>query len=169
VVEVEDMSFEAEKLIIRPIQGAIEPEQCARMAVEEDPWVRFGTSYEASLRRMQDTSKEICVAESNKQVIGFVIVNMQGAFIGYIQTICVAAEQRGRGVGTKLIEWSEDRIFRDSPNVFICVSSFNQNARRLYERLGYSVIGELEDYIVRGHSELLLRKSQGTWVDFQKQ
>lgn len=162
------MSFEAERLIIRPIRGSIEPEQCARMIVEEEPWVRFGTSYEDSLHRMQDTSKEIYVAESDMQVVGFVIVNMQGTFIGYIQTVCVAAEQRGRGIGTKLIEWAEGRIFRDSPNVFICVSSFNQNARRLYERLGYSVIGELKDYIVKGHSELLLRKTQGAWLDFQK-
>lgn len=162
------MNFEAENLIVRLIQGSIESEQCARMTFGEEPWVRFGTSYEASLRRMQDTSKEIYVAESDEQVVGFVIVNMQGAFIGYIQTVCVAAEHRGRGIGTKLIEWAEDRIFRDSPNVFICVSSFNQNAYRFYERLGYSVIREIKDYIIEGHSELLLRKSQGAWVDFQK-
>jgi ribosomal protein S18 acetylase RimI-like enzyme len=162
------MSFEAEKPIVRPIQGSIEREQCARMTVDEEPWVRFGTSYEASLRRMQDTNKEIYVAESNEQVVGFVIVNMQGAFIGYIQTICVAAQQRRRGIGTRLIEWAEGRIFRDSPNVFICVSSFNRNACCFYERLGYSVTGELKDYIVKGHSELLLRKSQGAWIDFQK-
>lgn len=162
------MSDEAEKLIIRPIQGSVESEQCARMMFGEEPWVLFGTSYEASLRRMEDKSKEIYVAESNAQVVGFVIINMQGAFFGYIQTVCVAAEQRGRKIGTKLIERAEARIFRDSPNVFICVSSFNQNAYRLYERLGYSTIGELKDYIVKGHSELLLRKSKGAWVDFQK-
>jgi [ribosomal protein S18]-alanine N-acetyltransferase len=138
------------------------------MMVDEEPWVRFGTSYEASLHKMQDTSKEIYVAESDARVVGFTIINMKGPFIGYIQTVCVAAEQRGRGIGTKLIEWAEARIFRDSPNVFICVSSFNQKAYCLYERLGYSVVGELQDYIVKGHSELLLRKSQGAWIDFQK-
>jgi [ribosomal protein S18]-alanine N-acetyltransferase len=165
---VDRMNFEPEKLFIRPIQGSIESEQCARMIVGEEPWVRFGTSYEASLRRMQDTSKEIYVAEFDAQVLGFVIINMRGAFIGYIQTVCVAAEQRGRGIGTKLIEWAEARIFRDSPNVFICVSSFNQNACRLYKRLGYSLVGELQNYIIEGSSELLLRKSQGAWIDFQK-
>jgi [ribosomal protein S18]-alanine N-acetyltransferase len=162
------MNFEAEKLLVRPIQGSIESEQCALMMVGEEPWVRFGTSYEAGLRRMQDRSKEIYVAESDARVVGFVIINMQGAFIGYIQTVCVAADQRGRGIGTKLIEWAEARIFRESPNVFICVSSFNQKAYRLYERLGYSVVGELQDYILEGYSELLLRKSQGAWIDFQK-
>ena len=32
--------------------------------------------------------------------------------------------------------WAEARILRESPNVFICVSSFNPDARRLYERQG---------------------------------
>jgi ribosomal protein S18 acetylase RimI-like enzyme len=53
------------------------------------------------------------------------------------------------------------RILRVAPKVFICVSSFNDRARSLYERLGYEVVGELKDFIVRGHSEWLLRKSIG--------
>ena len=39
-------------------------------------------------------------------------------------------------------------------------------ARRLYERLGYKVIGELTDSIVRGHSEFLLRKTLGPLTGF---
>jgi [ribosomal protein S18]-alanine N-acetyltransferase len=46
------------------------------------------------------------------------------------------------------------------------VSSFNQGARRLYERLGYNVVGELTDYIVEGHSEILLRKTVGPMATF---
>ena len=45
--------------------------------------------------------------------------------------------------------------------MFMCVSSFNQDARRLYERLGYHEVGELTNYIVEGHSEILLRKTRG--------
>ena len=48
---------------------------------------------------------------------------------------------------------AEERIFRESPNVFLC--------RRLYERLGYTLVGELTDYIVAGHAELLYRKTIG--------
>jgi ribosomal protein S18 acetylase RimI-like enzyme len=49
----------------------------------------------------------------------------------------------------------------------MCVSSFNVDAKRLYERLGYKVVGELTDYIVRGHSELLLRKTVGPMTAFR--
>jgi len=64
-------------------------------------------------------------------------------------------------LGRQLIAFAEERIFRESPNVFLCVSSFNSDARRLYERLGYELIGELRDYLVRGSSELLMRKTIG--------
>ena len=75
---------------------------------------------------------------------------MQGAFVGYIQSVVVRDDCRG--LGTALITLAERRILRDAPNVFICASSFNAPARRLYERLGYTVVGELTDYIVRvGH------------------
>jgi ribosomal protein S18 acetylase RimI-like enzyme len=52
--------------------------------------------------------------------------------------------------------------------MFICVSSFNPRAQRFYRRLGYEVIGELKDYIVDGHSEILLRKSIGSLTAFRK-
>ena len=50
--------------------------------------------------------------------------------------------------------------------MFLCVSSFNPRARALYERLGYELVRELTDYIVAGHSELLLRKTVGPIRDF---
>ena len=34
-----------------------------------------------------------------------------------------------------------------------------EGAQRLYERLGYDVVGEFKDYIISGHSEILLRKT----------
>jgi ribosomal protein S18 acetylase RimI-like enzyme len=43
----------------------------------------------------------------------------------------------------------------------MCVSSFNERAQELYERLGYKAVGELKDYIISGHSEILFRKRIG--------
>jgi len=88
--------------------------------------------------------------------------------VGYIQTVCIFPEWRNSGIGTTLIAFAEERIFQDTPNAFMCVSSFNQNAQRLYERLGYRVVGELKDYIVPGHSEILLRKTIAPLTQFKK-
>jgi ribosomal protein S18 acetylase RimI-like enzyme len=73
------------------------------------------------------------------------------------------------GLGSRLLEFAEERIRRVSPNIFMCVSSFNVGARRLYERHGYRVVGELTDYLVQGHSEILLRKTFGPITTFAAQ
>jgi len=60
----------------------------------------------------------------------------------------------------------ERRVFRERPNVFLCVSDFNKGARRFYEKLGYETVGELRDYIIKGRSEILLRKTVGPLAEF---
>jgi ribosomal protein S18 acetylase RimI-like enzyme len=132
-----------------------------------DPWITLGRDYAASLKVIQDPSREVYVAADETGIAGFIVVCMVGAFIGYIQTVLVAPERQGMGIGSKLVAFAEDRIFRDSPNSFLCVSSFNTGARRLYERLGYEYVGELTDYVVSGYSELLFRKTRGPLATFK--
>ena len=146
---------------IRPLVTDAEAEICARMMSCSEPWLTLGRDYAASLGLLRDERRERYVAWKSEQIAGFLVLNMAGAFVGYIQIVCVAEDQRGKGLGTRLLKFAEDRILRDSPNVFICVSDFNVAARRLYERLGYLEVGELSDYLVAGHAEILLRKSIG--------
>ena len=153
---------------IRPFEESEDLEGCAQMMCLSEPWITLGRDYEASIATLRDQSRERYVAESGGDLAGFLIINMAGAFVGYIQTVCVAPGFRGRGIGTKLVRFAEERIFPESPNVFLCVSSFNAGARRLYERLGYGVVGELKDYVVEGHSEILMRKSLGPTTGFRR-
>jgi len=60
----------------------------------------------------------------------------------------------------------EERVFSETPNVFLLVSDFNSGAMKLYERLGYDEIGEFKDYITRDHSEVLMRKSLVPLTEF---
>jgi ribosomal protein S18 acetylase RimI-like enzyme len=136
-------------------------EACARLMTCSEPWTTLGRTYQTSLAIIQDPTRETYVLREGEEVVGFLIICMTGAFVGYIQTICIHPDHRGRGFGSRLVELAEQRILKEVPNVFMCVSSFNHGARRLYERLGYGVVGELTDYIVAGHSEILLRKTTG--------
>jgi [ribosomal protein S18]-alanine N-acetyltransferase len=154
------------ELAITPLQTEDDARVCAQLMAASEPWMTLGRSYETSLAIIQDRSREVYVARDNTGLAGFLILCMTGAFVGYIQTICIAPARRGQGLGSRLVEFAEQRILQVSPNVFMCVSSFNLDARRLYERLGYKVVGELTDYIVRGHSEFLLRKTQGPLTGF---
>jgi ribosomal-protein-alanine N-acetyltransferase len=153
-------------LAISPLQTEEDARTCARLMATSEPWITLGRSYEASLGIIQDPSREVYVARDEAGLSGFLILCMTGALVGYIQTICIDPARRGQGLGSRLVEVAEQRILEVSPNIFMCVSSFNLDARRLYERLGYKVVGELTDYIVRGHSEFLLRKTLGPLTGF---
>ena len=59
---------------------------------------------------MRDETRERYVARLGSVLAGFLVLNMKGAFVGYIQTVCVSPEFRGRGIGTKLVEFAEERI-----------------------------------------------------------
>lgn len=145
-----------------------EARSCAQLMSTSEPWLTLGRSYEASLRVIQDPTREVYLAKDDAEIAGFVILCMTGAFVGYIQTVCIHPHRRGQGLGSRLVAFAEQRILRESPNVFMCVSSFNHGARRLYERLGYREVGELPDYIVHGHSEILLRKTLGPLATFTR-
>jgi [ribosomal protein S18]-alanine N-acetyltransferase len=155
-------------VVTRPICGAHEIDACARMMAESEPWITLQRGYSASLRNLSSGEKEIYVAVKGDEIFGFIVLNLHGGFVGYIQSICVAPRSRNQGIGRKLVNFAERRVFKSHPNMFICVSSFNPDAQRFYRGLGYEVVGELKDYLVDGHSEILLRKTIGSLTAFRK-
>jgi ribosomal-protein-alanine N-acetyltransferase len=146
---------------VRPFSGAEDAEWSARVMAEAEPWVTLGFGYEQNLRIFGNEGRERYLALAGGKPAGFLMINMQGAFIGYVQLIGVAPAFRGRGAGRALIEFAEQRIFRETPNVFICVSDFNRDAQAFYERMGYEKVGVLHDFLVAGRAEILLRKTTG--------
>ena len=139
---------------------------CAMMMSKTDPWITLEMNYDQCLKAFDGSCKEIYVLETENQIAGFVILQVCGTFSGYIQTICIGEDYRGKGFGTKLLQFCEDRILKFSPNVFICVSSFNKGATRLYYDFGFKLVGELDNFVKEGFTELLLRKSVGPRVGY---
>ena len=155
-------------LKIKKLENTDEIDICARMMADLEPWITLRRDYESSVATLSVPTKEVYLAMIEEQIVGFTILNMQGGFIGYVQTLCVAPDWRNKGVGSELMSFVERRIFKETPNVFICVSSFNPKALKFYKRLGYEEIGELKDYIITGHSEILLRKSMSPLSEFKE-
>jgi ribosomal protein S18 acetylase RimI-like enzyme len=151
----------ANELTLRPLGSEAEAQACARMMAGMDPWVTLGRDFAKCLQLVTNPAKEVTIAVRDQDIEGFVVLDMQGPFVGYIQILCVRPGAQRHGLGQTLIAWAEQRIHRVSPNVYICVSSFNQRARALYERLGFEYVGTLKDLLVKGYDELLLRKSIG--------
>ena len=152
---------------IRPLADDAEAHACATIMATSEPWITLGRTFDRCLAAARDTELERYAAIDNGEVVGFILVSMRGTFTGYIKSIAVREDWRSRGLGSALLAFAEARIFRDSPNVFICVSSFNPRAQAFYARSGYETVGELRDFIVRGHDEHLLRKTIGPLTEFR--
>ena len=156
-----------DRLSIKRLDGLEQAEACARLMAGSEPWIILGRGYGESLAILTDPSREVYLAMDGDEVAGFVVLEMEGAFTGYVKSIYVSPPYRRGGVGAWIMSFIEERVFRERPNVFLCVSDFNVGARRFYKRLGYEEVGELRDYIVIGHSEVLLRKTTGPLAEFE--
>ena len=153
-------------LVIRPLQDAAEARFCARFMAASEPFLTLGLAEESIFQRLTDPAREVHVATLENQIVGALILHLSGPLNGYVQTIAVHPDWRQRGLGARMMAFAEERIFRQSPNVFLCVSHFNQRAQTFYERLGYRRIGELENYLQTGSAEILLRKTKGPLLGF---
>jgi [ribosomal protein S18]-alanine N-acetyltransferase len=139
---------------------------CALMMTNTDPWITLDMDYDQCYKAFEGGNKEVYKLLFQNKIAGFVIIQTAGTFSGYVQTICIDDGYRGMGLGQKLMHFSEERIFKFSPNIFICVSSFNKGAIRLYQELGYKLVGELDNFVKAGFTELLLRKTAGPRVGY---
>ncbi len=151
-------------------------EAVAQIVAGEELWKRYGLTLQRARRvlaRAQAARRrggvyarnagEMAVAVQDRRIQGFVWFHRKGTFrhSGYIQWIAVAPTARGRGVGRLLMRYAEERILRKGPNVLLLVSDFNSRAQAFYEKLGYARVGAIPDYMVRGITEYLYRKTRG--------
>ncbi len=89
-------------------------------------------------------------------VLGGVLGQLWGGWL-QIFTLWVAASERGKGYGAKLLSAAEDHA-RSRGAVGATLETFSFQARPFYERLGYEVCGQLDGY-PPGHAKFFLRKS----------
>ncbi|MBI4909599.1 MAG: GNAT family N-acetyltransferase [Acidobacteria bacterium] len=133
-------------------------EWCARTMASTDPWITLLRSYEQCLARVRRPEHLVLVARQNKERCGFILIHPTGAMGSpYIASIAVAPGWRGKGIGAALLDAAEMQ-FPGVKHFFLCVSSFNERARVLYERHGYTAVGVLKDYVIPGASEILMHK-----------
>jgi|ERR1035437_5578725 ribosomal protein S18 acetylase RimI-like enzyme len=155
-----------DKVLIRLTTDSPDIAVCAQMMSVTNPWITLDMNYEQCLKAFDGECKEIYVIEKDNVIAGFVILQTSGTFSGYIQTICIDAVYRGIGLGKMLLRYCDERVLQFSPNLFICVSSFNKGAIKLYYKFGFKLVGELDNFVKQGFTELLLRKTVGPRVGY---
>jgi ribosomal protein S18 acetylase RimI-like enzyme len=124
-----------------------------------EPWITLQRDLDGCRATLTRPGTELFIArDEHAGRLGFILLAPYGlAASPYIACFAVAAEARSRKVGAQLLNFTEER-YRDRHHLFLLVSSFNSRAQQFYRRHGFEFIGELKDYIVAGHSELIFHK-----------
>jgi ribosomal protein S18 acetylase RimI-like enzyme len=121
--------------------------------------VTLGVGFEQCRRVCTDPRFQVFLASTGAQRSGVLILDEAGvAGAPYLKSIAVAEGLRGKGVGAALMDHCEAWAGMRSRHLFLCVSSFNTLARAFYERRGFTEVGELQDFIIPGASEVLMHR-----------
>lgn len=146
---------------LAPLETPADVQACVALMLASDPWRRLGISEQVCRRTITHPGREAHAAWRGQELVGFVVLALQGPLSGYVQLLGVAESARSQGVGRALMALAERIAFARGPNLFLCVSDFNEGARRFYARLGFEEVGRLANYLVQGEDEWLLRKTRG--------
>jgi len=132
-------------------------------ALEElcfEPPERFSRRYMRNL--VSRANVATWIAEEDGRLTGFAIVEWREGKHGvtaYIQTIEVAPEARGRGVGSELLSRIEGSARGAGAYlIWLHVEATNAGAIRLYEAHGYACEGRKENYYPQGRAALIYGK-----------
>jgi ribosomal-protein-alanine N-acetyltransferase len=103
-------------------------------------------------------SAQYLVAESDGQVIGYAGI-VFNADVADIHTITVINSQRRKGIGRELlkrmIDWARSK---QADSVMLEMRLGNDEARPLYEQIGFVEVSKRENYYAPGVTAVVMRK-----------
>ncbi|MDK9498996.1 GNAT family N-acetyltransferase [Streptomyces katrae] len=140
----------APELTFRPATEADLPDIVAMLA--DDPLGATRESpddlapYAAALKRLtEDPHQHVVVAVRAERVVGTLQLTMvpglsrKGATRSIIEGVRIHADERGSGLGTRLIEWAVERSRQEGCALVQLTSDATRtDAHRFYERLGFT-------------------------------
>ena len=147
------------KLKIVRISTEREKKACAEIMAGSETWITLGIPMDEIMKTLNAPLQDVYAAYVEDEIVGTMVIHTGGAFSGYLKSIAVKPGWKNQELDEKMMEFIEREVFSTYKNLFLCVSSFNSDAQQFYTKLGYEKIGELKDYLVAGHDEILMRKT----------
>lgn len=148
---------------IRETTAAGELDFCGRLMASSPPWSVLNFTPEQCIQDLNHPGIQVHVLDHPQDgIVGFVATMAHGiGFEPIVEYICTVPGSRGKGVGTTLLRFVDQELFREADNLYLFVSDINPDAARLYIRFGFQPIGILPDYNLPGQTEFLYRKTRG--------
>lgn len=118
------------------------------------PWAR--ASFESAL---DDKERSVFVVAHSEEICAFGLAWSVGEE-AEIATLAVAQNARGQGLGETVMRDLVSRLrARGVREIFLEVRPSNEQAQKLYQKLGFVQVGERANYYADGESALVLKKT----------
>ena len=132
----------------------------ARAMTAIDPWARLGTDPGALTAYLTGEDAHCCrkVIRVAGADAGVVAVRSPWLHGPYLTLLAVLPPHPAAGIGARVIEWMAGEVRVSAKNIWVCTSSFNDRAQAFYRRHGFTPVGDIDDLVAPGFSEILLRK-----------
>jgi ribosomal-protein-alanine N-acetyltransferase len=103
-------------------------------------------------------SRDVAVAVLNSKIVGYASFRYVGRQ-GDVNTVAVASDQQGKGIGSALMDWLESQaLVRNVREIFLEVRSDNEVAGKMYASRGYERIDVRRNYYGNTIDASILRK-----------
>lgn len=126
-----------------------------------DPWLRLGYSAVTLTRylaRAQEGRTVWAVVVADEIPAACLVVRPDWLRGPLLEMLAILPPFQGQGLGRELILWlAAEAESRRQANLWTISSTFNQPALAFYQAQGFKSAGTLDDLIVQGEQELLLR------------
>jgi ribosomal protein S18 acetylase RimI-like enzyme len=160
----------------------LEVEIVLRLARQDDlpklewygQYTHFRPLFRRSFKEQQEGRRWMLVADCNGFPIGQLFVQLvsdeveiaDGVSRGYFYALRVMEMFRGQGIGTRLIEEAEFRLVSKGFRwATIAVAKENEDARRLYERMGYQIFrADPGEWRYRDHQGKTRNVREPCWI-----
>ena len=103
-------------------------------------------------------SRDVSVAILDSELVGYASFRYVGKQ-GDVNTVAVASDQQGNGIGTALMDWLESQAaLRNVREIFLEVRSDNEAAIKMYDARGYERIDIRRNYYGNTIDANIMRK-----------
>ncbi|MGW5333698.1 ribosomal protein S18-alanine N-acetyltransferase [Streptomyces sp. BK022] len=124
----------------------------------EDAWSRGMFWSELAHARGDGATRRYLVAEDDGRLVGYAGLASSGD-LGDVQTIAVARDQQGTGLGARLLtELLRAATAFECAEVMLECRVDNTRAQKLYERFGFAPIGFRRGYYQPGNVDALVMR-----------
>jgi len=116
---------------------------------------------------LEELPEAFIVAEISGKIVGYIMCKMEHGFSnfkklgfvkkGHVVSVAVIDEHRGKGFGSVLVEEAVKGVkIRECSEMYLEVRCSNNDAVRLYEKLGFSITQRLKAYYRDGEDAYVM-------------